>query len=58
MTYSIRFTSLQLDRWLSSHGLWDLYKARARFSTQEAAEQFVRKHFGNSYHHFGIFPNS
>ena len=50
----IRKGSLIEDRYLTRQGTWDVWAKRARFSSDDAAERFVRKHVeGNDW---GLFP--
>ena len=42
------------DLYLTRQGTWDMWEKRARFSSDEAAERFVRQHVAGE--NWGIFP--
>ncbi len=42
--YCVRFASRCFDRYLSSHGLWDLEAARATFPSYHDAMSFALRH--------------
>ncbi len=50
----VRKGSLTEELYLTRQGTWDVWEKRARFSSDEAAERFVRRHVEGE--NWGIFP--
>jgi len=50
----VRLGSLTQDLYLTREGKWDRWEKRARFSSDEAAERFVRRYVAGE--NWGIFP--
>ena len=50
----VRKGGLREELYLTRQGAWDQWEKRARFSSQEAAERFVRKHVRGE--DWGLFP--
>ena len=50
----VRKGSLTEELYLTRQGTWDVWEKRARFSSDDAAEGFVRRHVEGE--NWGIFP--
>ena len=50
----VRKGSLTEELYLTRQGTWDVWKKRAGFGSDEAAERFVRQHVTGE--NWGIFP--
>lgn len=50
----VRKGSLKEDLYLTCQGTWDVWEKRAKFASDEVAEQFVRRYVTGE--NWGIFP--